>query len=317
MTLRTAAIVLAAALTAGAIAMPQGAAQAALFGAKPKAAPTGLSDKTVADVRRAVDEQRYQDAGRVLDQAMLAGVHDPRLPVLTGWLALARGQYANALAQFKLAEADRSTHAEALAGEGLSLSLLGHSDEALHVLQDAVSEDPSAWRAWNALGSEYDKRQDWSRAEAAYDHALSDSDNAAIVLNNRGYSRLLRQSYDTAVDDFVDALKKKPDMAIARTNLRLALAMKGDYERATQGGGGADQAALLNNAGFAAMTRGDYPRAEQLFNEAIKAKGEFYAVAAANLATNRALAARAAGASGVAQAQAPTPAKPATTDAPH
>ena len=84
--------------------------------------------------------------------------------------------------------------------------------------------------------------------------------------------------------DSVAALQKKPDLTSARNNLRLAIAMKGDYGRAVAGGGDNDRAAILNNAGFAAMLRGDYSQAKDLLGQAIKAKGEYYAVAAANLA---------------------------------
>ncbi len=145
-------------------------------------------------------------------------------------------------------------------------------------MQRAVTEDPSAWRAWNALAGEYDNRREWTQAGAAYDHAFTDSSGAAVVLSNRGYSRLLQGRVDEGVADFVDALKKKPDFAEARTNLRLGLAMKGDYTRAVSGGSPQDQgSALLNNAGFAAALRGDYAQAEDLLDQAMKAKGEYYA----------------------------------------
>ena len=135
-------------------------------------------------------------------------------------------------------------------------------------------------------------RRDWIHAEAAYDHAINESDSNALVLNNRGYSRLLQGRFDEARLDFVAALEKKPDLAAARTNLRLALAMKGEYDRATAAGAQDDQAALLNNAGFAAMMRGDYVAAEDLFTRAMAAKGVYYARASENLAIAKTLAAR-------------------------
>src|SRR6185312_15870594 len=94
---------------------------------------------------------------------------------------------------------------------------------------------------------------------------------------------------DDAAADFVLALQKKPDFTSARNNLRLAIAMKGDYTRATEGVGSADRASVLNNAGFAAMARGDYSAAENLLGQAMQAKGEYYAVAAANLEVVRGL----------------------------
>lgn len=263
-----------------------------LFG-RPAAAPSGgVSEATVAQVQRAIDEQRLLDAGRLLDEQMLAGVKDPRLSLLGGDLNLARKRYDAALNSYKLAEAGPATHARSLQGQGLALSLLGRSNEAVAVLQRAVAADANAWRAWNALGAEYDARGRWADADAAYQHAFTASDGAALVLNNRGYSRLLQRRRDEAVSDFVAALQKKPDLAEARTNLRLALAMGGDYERAIAGASSGDQAALLNNAGFAAGMRGDYAKAEELLGRAVTARGEYYARASENLKIVRALASR-------------------------
>lgn len=283
-------------LAAGLLAVSAPPAQASIFGHKPAQATaeknTAAADKAVAQIQKALDEQRYMDAARGLDQASLAGLKDPRLSLLAGDLSLARGQPDLALEQYRLAEKGDVTRGHALQGEGIVLSSTGHSEEALAVLQKAVTEDPSAWRAWNALGAEYDERHAWTLAESAYDHALSNSDQAAIVLNNRGYSRLLQNRLDEAVADFVEALRKKPDLAAARNNIRLAMAMRGEYDRALAGGAPEDRAALLNNAGFAAILRGDYAKAQDLLDQAMKARGEYYARASANLDVARDLTAR-------------------------
>ena len=248
-----------------------------------------VSDETVTEIQRAIDEQRYVDAGNLLDQALIASGGDPKLLLLAGRLDLSRGSYADALSSFKNSESDPKLLAGAKEGEGIALSLLGRSREAIAALQAAVTEDPSSWRAWNALGTEYDRAHDWSRAEAAYDHALSDSDRAPIVLNNRGFSLLLQNHLEEASALFVEALEKKPDFVSARNNLRLSIAMKGDYDRAVTGAATADRASALNNAGFVALLRGDYPQAENLLGQAMKAKGEYYARAAANLETTHSL----------------------------
>jgi Flp pilus assembly protein TadD len=106
---------------------------------------------------------------------------------------------------------------------------------------------------------------------------------------------LLQHRRDDAVADLVSALNKKPDLAEARTNLRLALAYGGDYDRAVAGGSSIDQAAFLNNAGFAAAMRGDYAGAEDLLNRAIKLKSEYYDRASENLKIVQALAAQSSG----------------------
>jgi Flp pilus assembly protein TadD len=268
------------------------AAQAGIFHHDaPKPQAGAVSDAVVDTIGRAIDEQRLADGGRMLDQALLGGATDPRLYVLEGRLSLARGQPGDTLSEVAPALSRPETRADALEYEGIALSLLNRSGEALAVLQKAVTENPSAWRAWNALASEYDRLRDWTQSESAYDHALVDSDGAAIVLNNRGFSRLLQGRLDSARDDFVAALEKKPDLTAARVNLRLEMAMKGDYVRATSAGSTEDQAALLNNAGFAAMTHGDYVTAKDLFTRAIEARGSYYARASDNLAIAESLAA--------------------------
>lgn len=268
----------------------------ALMAATGPAAARGASGAAgpdpVAQIRRAIGEQRLVDASRLLDAAQLADAKDPRLALLRGDIGLARASYGLALAAYRNAQADPATRAESLQGQGIALVLMGRSDEALTALQAAVRENPRAWRAWNALGSEYDRTGRWSQSEEAYGRALEASGGAAIVLNNRGYSRLLQHRLPEAVADLVAALKKKPNFPEARTNLRLALASGGDYDRALASGAPGDQAALLNNAGFAAGMRGDYAEAEDLLGRALKVKGEYYARAAQNLAIVRALAAR-------------------------
>jgi len=254
-------------------------------------APTAVSSATIAQIRQAIDEQRLVDAARLLDAALLNGARDPRLSLLSADLSLARANYGLALSSYRAAQEAPETHAASLEGQGIALSLLQRSDEAVAALLVAVQANPAAWRAWNALGAEYDQTAQWQKAEDAYKHGIDASGGAAIVLNNRGYSRLLQRRRAEAITDLVAALDKKPNFPEARTNLRLALALGGDYERAIAGGAAGDQAALLNNAGFAAGMRGDYAQAEALLDRALKAKSEYYDRAAENLKIVRALAA--------------------------
>jgi Flp pilus assembly protein TadD len=271
-------------------------AQAGLFDREPK--KPVVSDETVAQIQTAFDDQRYLDASKILDQALLAAGDDPRLTYWAGKLSLVHGRYQDALANFTRIKTDPAVRGQAMEGEGIALMQLGRMDEALFSLQAAVMENPRAWQAWNALGSEYDRRHDWVNAENAYTHALSASGDAAIVLNNRGFSRLSQKKPELAIPDFVAALQKKPDLAPARNNLRLAMSMQGEYDRAIKGAGAADQAAVLNNAGYAAMLRGDYARAKDLLTQAMKAKNGYYAVAAANLEMTQNLAKKDAGEEG-------------------
>lgn len=257
-----------------------------VFG-KPHPASAASADSATLlaeQVRQALDERRLVDATDLLEKAKAENIQSPRLTSLTGELFIARGDYAAAVTQFHLVDTIPSERAQALQGEGVALSMLGKSDEALATLKQATAADKSLWRAWNALGREYDMRRDWKKSQAAYADALAaPGANTAVVLNNRGYSHLLQRQNDLATADFVAALDKDPGLTAARTNLRITMAMEGHYDRAAVTGAGDDRAAVLNNVGLAAAIRGDYVEAGKLLNQAIEAKGKYYERAADNL----------------------------------
>jgi Flp pilus assembly protein TadD len=259
------------------------ASKAAAKTAKPPNAKQVLADQTVVDIERAIDEKRFLDASTLIDMTVLSGSKDPRLGLLAAKVDLGRGRYDQALQEFRKAQTTPLTRGGALEGEGLALCLSGREGEAVPVLKKTVAEFPKSWRAWNALGGAYDDQHKWAEADDAYAHALAESDAPAMVINNRGYSYLLRNRLDEATADFVEALRQRPDLEVARTNLRLAMAMKGEYARATAGAQKGSEAAILNNAGFAALVRGDYGQAETLLQQAMARKGEYYDLAAANL----------------------------------
>jgi Flp pilus assembly protein TadD len=277
-----------------AVSLSPDGAMASIFQAHKSPAADPAAVQSAADIQRAIDEERYLDAHTMIEEALVSGTKDPMILILAGELGLAQKDYAGAFSRFSAIEKVPTVQARALQGEGIALAGQGRSKEAIEKLRAAVAADPAAWRAWNALGQEFDDTQDWQAADGAYQHALAASNDPAIVLNNRGFSRLLQRRLEEAVDDFVAALEKRPGLEIARTNLRLAMAMRGEYDRATAGGVAEDRAAVLNNAGFAAILRGDYDRAEELLREAIKAKGEYYGRASANLELAEALKAHAA-----------------------
>ncbi len=262
----------------------------------PVVAPTGdaAAAPIAKQVSQALDERRYVDAASMLDGAKLAGVKSPELTLFTGELALARGRFDDALAIFRPLTADPTQKPRALEGAGLALSMLGQSDDAMGDLQQATTLDKTLWRAWNGLGREYDLRREWPKSKAAYATAMAiPGADTAIILNNQGYSLLLQKQFDGAAAQFVAALEKEPSLSAARTNLRITLAVEGNYNRATIIGVGDDKAAVFNNVGLAAAMRGDYLEADKLLNQAMAAKGQYYGRAAENLQLSHALAERA------------------------
>ena len=190
---------------------------------------------------------------------------------------------------------DHSRKAVELAGEradleargrhntGVALLFTGRPEEAEQELEAAVELDPTSWRAWSALGRARDARDAWEEARAAYEKALALAPNEGAVLNNFGMSKLSAGDPDGAAALFVRALEASPDLAAAETNLRLALALAGRYQEALAGIEAEDRPDALNNAGYAALLRGDYAQARSLFLQAIDASPGFYEPARSNL----------------------------------
>jgi Flp pilus assembly protein TadD len=170
-----------------------------------------------------------------------------------------------------------------LQGRGLALLMLGQRDGATEALRGAVEADPKLWRAWNALGQLADDQRQWDEARASYDKALATTTAPWIVYNNIGFSLLLQGKQDESREFFAKSLQLHPGTEVADNNRRLALALQGKYAEAVTGVAKERLPAALNNAGYAAMLRGEYPGAEAYLARAIESSPSFYEMAAKNM----------------------------------
>ena len=187
----------------------------------------------------------------------------------------------------------------ALQGRGLALLMLGQRDGAAEALRGAVEADAKLWRAWNALGQLADDQRQWDDARASYDKALATTTAPWIVYNNIGFSLLLQGKQDESREFFAKSLQLHPGTEVADNNRRLALALQGKYTEAVTGVAKERLPAALNNAGYAAMLRGEYPGAESYLARAIETSPSFYEMAAKNMLRLNALSGRDGGAATV------------------
>lgn len=197
------------------------------------------------------------------------------------------GDYESALEHslkaVALVEDRPDLRARALHAAGLSLLLTDRGNQAEEKLEGAVAADPRSWRTWNALARARDARRAWDEAGVAYRRALALAPNEAAILNNYGLSRLSAGDLEGATALFSRALEASPDLRPAETNLRLALALQGRYGEALAGVAAEDRPAALNNAGYAALLRGDYAKSRSLLLQAIELSPSFYQPAWSNL----------------------------------
>src|SRR3546814_807444 len=173
--------------------------------------------------------------------------------------------------------------AAALQGAGLALLRIGRLDEAVARLDEAVSSDPTLWRAYNGLGIAHDWRLEWTEAQQSYDAAIALRPESASVMNNLGMSLLLQQRFDEAVAAFEQAVRLAPEATEPETNLRIGRAMRGDYLQALAGVPRAKMADVLNNIGYVAMLQEDYDAAEAYLSRALEVSPAHHRAAARNL----------------------------------
>lgn len=175
------------------------------------------------------------------------------------------------------------THAHSLEGLGLIYIAEGMHEQAVVELKSAVAYDDQLWRAHNALGIYEDKAGDFAAAQLHYDKALSINPDAADVLNNRGYSKLLAGNMDGATLDFYEAAENR-NFPLAWANLGKLYAAQGRYSDAiTTYKHVMSEAHALNNTAYAAIENGDITQAKFYLNEAIRLSPTYFPAAEENL----------------------------------
>ncbi len=282
---------LAAPLLALALAMSACAAPGTEPPTAAAAGPAMVTPEMVRLAEMAFEDGLFEEARQRYLRLVAMQPGEPRHRLGLAETALAVGDDAQARTLFDevLASGKPEVLGRAHQGKGLSLLRGSRPRLALEPLKAAVAADPGLWRAWNGLGLLHDADGAWDLADEAYGKALLASHGAAEVLNNHGYSRLLRGQPTQAAALFIKALRARPGMPRAEANLRLALAAQGQYREAQAGARPTALPDVLNNVGYVAMVRGDHGKAEAYLSQALEASPAYFSTASENLLRLRAL----------------------------
>jgi Flp pilus assembly protein TadD len=85
----------------------------------------------------------------------------------------------------------------------------------------AVEKHPRDLESWVGLAASYDRLRRWDLADRAYDQALKIAGPTSELLNNKGYSFMLRGDYRRAHATFLQAQAKDPSNPYIKNNLEL------------------------------------------------------------------------------------------------
>lgn len=87
--------------------------------------------------------------------------------------------------------------------------------------REAVEKAPGDGTPWLALASSYDRLGRFDLADRAYAHALELQGETLELLNNQGYSQMLRGNLKSARRKFLQAAALDPDNTIIQNNIKL------------------------------------------------------------------------------------------------
>jgi Flp pilus assembly protein TadD len=85
----------------------------------------------------------------------------------------------------------------------------------------AVEAQPKSAEAWVGLAASYDRLRRFDLADRAYAQAVGILGPTVEILNNQGYSYMLRGDYKRAHATLTAALRKDPNNKYVQNNIRL------------------------------------------------------------------------------------------------
>jgi Tfp pilus assembly protein PilF len=86
---------------------------------------------------------------------------------------------------------------------------------------EATDRAPRDVKSWIGLAASYDRLRRFDLADKAYSNAIAIAGETVQILNNQGYSYMLRGNLSAARAKFDQACKLEPDNPLVRNNMRL------------------------------------------------------------------------------------------------
>ena len=260
-----------------------------LIAAAATAAAASTPSEPLSEAAHAIDAGRLDQARIMISDAVMAGAKGDAVDRLLADLAFETGDYPTALVRYTALLGAHSGDLALAERAGIASIRTGDVARAAILLERATTSPTASWRAWNARGVAADLRGNWSIADLAYAKALALQPDRPEIVNNFGWSLLLRGRWAEALEQLEHAAALDPSSRRAANNLDLARTAAGqDLPQRRPKESDIDWAARLNDAGVMARVRGDQKRAIAAFAQAIEARSQWYERAANNLAVAQA-----------------------------
>lgn len=238
----------------------------------------------LAEARHAIEAGRLDQARTMIGTAVSLGARGPAVDRLLADLAFESGRMEEAAGRYSELAEGGTGDPVVIERAGLAALRSGDAAAADRWIGQATARPDASWRAWNALGVLADRRHDFEAADRAYGKAAESAPDESELVNNIGWSMLLRGEWASAAAILERAHALDPASARIANNLELArAAVAEDLPRRNSGESDDQWAARLNDAGVVAHRRGDEERATAAFTRALQARSIWFERAANNL----------------------------------
>ena len=255
---------------------------ASLASQSPPARTAGQS--ILQDASEAIRGGRLEEAKLLIARATSAGIGGPALERVMANLAFASGKYDEAANLYKHLVNSSAKQAGDCEKGAISALEVGRLADAKPLADCAVSAGNPSWRAWDTRGVLADLMHDWPLADECYSRARQLAPKQARVINNQGWSKLLRGDWAAAVPLLERAAALDNKSGRIANNLQLAnAALAADLPQRYGGESDRHWAVRLNDAGVAAELLGQKARAVAAFTQALQASPVWYERASNNL----------------------------------
>lgn len=252
--------------------------------ASPAASLPAADPSVLEGAAHAIQTGRLEQGRLMIAQAIRSGQKGPPVDRLLADLAFASRNFDEALGRYESLVSD-GVRDSLLCQRGAIAALeLGRIREAGPMADCATASPSTGWKAWNARAVLADLVNDWPMADYCYRRALELSPQEGEIVNNQGWSLMLRGDWAAALSQFERAATLKPDSLRIANNLELTKsALAADLPERRVGESDFGWASRLNDAGVAARLLGDNARAIAAFTRALEASSTWYERASDNL----------------------------------
>lgn len=225
------------------------------------------------EAAHAISAGRLDQARVMIGRAVASGASGEAVHELLAELAFADGRDAEALKLFESLIARDPSKARYFERAAIASFRTGDAQRAATYSRKASEMPDASWRAWNTLGVAADLSHDWESAEGAYREALRLAPDQPEALNNLGWSYVMQGKWTKGADLLQQAAAHDPANSRIAANLELArAALADDLPQRRPGESNKQWSARLNDAGVAALARGQRSRATAAFTRAIEAR---------------------------------------------